>query len=1101
MKRVIRPDKIAAPSSHSIILQRTSLIKSLTEALSSTPSGQQSIYKLALICAPAGYGKTTLLTDVVQQTSIPCCWCFLEKEDATPALFLQILLASVQRCFPALTHLLDALSQEYGVETSGDELVELAHWEGLIDALLKLLKAKIAQRFVFAFCHYQEVNQSTDVNHLLNYLLKNLPAQCMIIIESRSIPHLEIALFIVRRQIFGLSEQQLRFTAQEIYELAHLQGNTNLTNQDAEDIERFFQGWIAGILLGSSLGRSHLPILLASRARDQSVRFLPTSFRQLSAYLDNEVFAQEKAIYEFLYETSVLTQLTPVYCNALLESTDAEQKLLYAYQQGIFLVSIERADPQIPAFTCHSVVREIFRAKLRATSFERYLALEHRATHLFLNRQEYEQALNHALLAEEYSLAINILLDIAPLLLAQKQVTKVMHWLELLPAEHIKQNPHLLLIQAHMYWLNGEYQQIASLLDAAELLLTTMQGQDLSSALADLAITRSNLLFSQGAYQQVQELCQRALALLSADQHYLLIRAYQCLGLCLVAGTGQIADGIVQLQQALHLSNSQKEKEQTAVLHRQLGTAYSWIGNYILAEYHQKRAQLLWEELDNPRGIINSLTSIGHLKRRQGFMQEAEDVLTTALDMARNIHHFESGEAYALLGLGELSCDTAQYAQALVFLEDSLKLGLKLSDMYLTNCSLCVLAAVYILLEDTQTAQFFLNLVVLKEEKKQSFESVFHCLTQGSILLAQQADEQAQIVLENAVDQARIANIQFFLLSAYLRLAVCHLRQGDERKARLIGEQALELNRQNNHEHRLQMEIEHHPELQKLLGLSPYEAPPQEESSASVEHPPQVQLLSETQALTRLHISALGEPAVFVDDSPITHWRMARAMELYFFLLQSEQPVRKEQIQIALWPDADPERIEQTFRSTIYYLRLAIGKDQIVSSSGLYSLNLTSYGQHVWYDVALFEKCHNEARLALDNADDAHASTAFTEMIELYRGDYLQPFYGDWCILQRDKLRQAYVEARQGLAILAWRAEDFEASFQHWQHLLALDTCFEKAHAGIMRYYLRIGQREQALRQYQRCCLYLREELQTTPGPSLQKLYQRALLSSQEAQV
>lgn len=1099
MKRVIRPDKIAPPSSHSIILQRTSLIKSLTEALLSTASDQQSLYKLALICAPAGYGKTTLLAEAVQQTSTPCCWCFLEKEDATPALFLQVLLASMRYCFPSLIHLLDALSQEYVVETLGDELVELAHWEKLIDALIKLLDAEIAQQFVFAFCHYQEVNQSPDINRLLNYLLKNLPSQCMVIIESRSIPHLEIAMFIVRRQIFSLSEQQLRFTAQEIYELAHLQGNTHITSQDAEDIERFFQGWIAGILLGSSLGSSQLPVRLASHVNDQSAHFLSTSFSQLSAYLDNEVFAQERNIYEFLYETSVLAQLTPVYCNALLESTDAEQKLLYAYQQGLFLVSVEGSDPQLPTFTCYSVVREIFRAKLRAESFERYLDLEHRATHLFLNRREYEQALNHALLAEEYSLAVDILLDIAPLLLAQKQVTKVMHLLELLPAKRIQQNPHLLLVQAHMYWLNGEYHQIASLLDTAELLLTTMQGHDISSALADLAITRSNLLFSQGAYQQVQELCQHALALLSTDQHYLRIRAYQCLGLCLVAGSGQIADGIVQLQQALHLSNSQKEKEQTAVLHRQLGTAYSWIGNYILAEYHQKRAQLLWEELDNPRGIINSLTSIGHLKRRQGFMQEAEEVLTVALDRARNIHHFESGEAYALLGFGELYCDTAQYAQALIFLEDSLNLGLKLSDTYLMNCSLCVLAKVHMLLEDTQTAQFFLNLVVIEEEKKQSFESVFHSLIQGSILLAQQADEQAQIVLENAVDQARKANIQFFLLSAYLRLAVCHLKQGDVHKARLIGEQVLELNRKNNHEHRLKMEIGYYPELQKLLGHSPYEAPTEEESSSPVEDSPVVQLLAETQPPTRLHISALGEPAVFVDDSPITHWRMARAMELYFFLLQSKQPVRKEQMQIALWPDADPERIEQTIRSTIYYLRLAIGKDQIVSSSGLYSLDLTPYGQRVWYDVELFEKHHNEARLALDNADDAHASAAFTEMIELYKGDYLQPFYGDWCILQRDKLRQAYVEARQELAILAWRAEDFEASFQHWQHLLALDTCFEKAHAGIMRYYLRIGQRDQALRQYQRCCLYLREELQTTPGPSLQKLYQRALLVRQEA--
>ncbi len=75
-------------------------------------------------------------------------------------------------------------------------------------------------------------------------------------------------------------------------------------------------------------------------------------------------------------------------------------------------------------------------------------------------------------------------------------------------------------------------------------------------------------------------------------------------------------------------------------------------------------------------------------------------------------------------------------------------------------------------------------------------------------------------------------------------------------------------------------------------------------------------------------------------------------------------------------------------------------------------------------------------------------------MVALYRGDYGRPFYNDWCTLRRDELRAAYLEARRQLAKLAWHAEAWSESAEHWRHMLLLDNCLEEAHYGLIRCYL-----------------------------------------------
>jgi len=221
---------------------------------------------------------------------------------------------------------------------------------------------------------------------------------------------------------------------------------------------------------------------------------------------------------------------------------------------------------------------------------------------------------------------------------------------------------------------------------------------------------------------------------------------------------------------------------------------------------------------------------------------------------------------------------------------------------------------------------------------------------------------------------------------------------------------------------------------------------------------------------------------------------MARALELFFFLLDATHPISKEAILTVLWPVYD-EQTTQVFHNTVYQLRKLLGETCVVFRPMGYSLDLSAcYGTRVWYDVKEFQqqKARAEQALALNNAELARG--ALLEMVQLYRGDYGQAFYNEWCTFRRDELRSMYLEARRHLAQIAWNAGAWHECAEHWNHILRIDNCLEEAHYGLMRCYVRQRKRGAALRQYQTCLKILQEELGVQPGQLIQNFYQRLIM-------
>ena len=1098
--------KVRCPVLPPRMLPRPALVRWLNETIvGSSPASASgnTASRLVLLQAPAGYGKTTLLADFVRSTSVPCCWYVMDRSDTDTVIFLETLLTSIRQQFPSFGTVgtgLDSLLTEARVGDTSQPVTR--RFDAIVDAMVDAIVSEISERFALILCNYHEIDACQPIQHLIDRLLR-LPSSCVLVVESRSLPNLDFAPLLARREMTVMSRDLFRLSAQEIQELARLQDVSRLNDVEAEQLAAAFDGWLVGILLGTRLGdvrflRRKMP---QGGLEKSSEKLLDG--QHLFAYVVHEVFQRYPNEYAFLKEACVLEEMTPALCAALLSLPIqlARERLACLEQYGLFV----RSEDAQGIATCHPALRDLLVEDLRMGSPERFSQLHRCAAELLGADQRYEQAITHALIAGADDLAAELIVRAFEPLNTQGHFETLARWMESIPEPIKVRSPSFLLSEARVYARLGDSVRALARLSAAQEALTSVLSESADQALvrADIAIARGFALCMQGRYQEAQAVCQQALALLPTDEAKRRAEAQNCLGNC-SKHLGDYPTALIHFQEALHVFSRHANVLGTATIHIELSSTYRLLGQMALAEHHCGRALACYEQLHNRRGLANAYLVLGSIRRGQGLLSEAETLFTRSQTLSRESVYHQRLHAYALADLGQVFVDQGCYSRALPLLEEALALAP--GDTRLCNFVFGTLAISYLFLGDAATARLMLSKMILPAARGERIgeHQAEYDLTTGMILLFQRQPAEACALLVETERALKTTGLKRQQIQANFLLAACHMEldQVPEMLRHLEEVRAI-LTAYECYEPRIQVELRQLPALVQAIKTRPeathlrvafhLEAQAPEQNGVVALPVPSSSVPVHAVVLgtsPHLRILAFGEPAVFLDERPVVRWRMARAQELFFYLLDSGRPLRREQIITALWPETY-EQVDHTFHNTIYYVRKAIGVECLILSNNTYTLQLASrYGKEIHYDVARFEACSADAQGALARTDDVAAASALREMIDLYCGDYLLPFYSDWCSLRREMLRTSYLDAHLHLAQIAWRGEDFEACIQHWQQIIAVDPCREEAHAGLIRCYLRLGKRGLALRQYARCRETLRQELGVEPGPSMQRLSQ-----------
>lgn len=415
LPRAVLDAKLTAPVRAARQILRQSAIEAIVAAAEA---------RLVLLRAPAGFGKSTLMLQYRERlaaTGVASAWLNVDRADNDASRFLAALEAAAAQI------------------TDEDDPPFAAKAEASIgDTALRLIARLSAHPGPFAlFLDEFEAIQEPGVLGLLRELIEHLPPRGRLVIASRSLPDLRLGRLRARGQLLEIDVARLRFTLAETAQYFTLRRTTPLPADDLARLHDKTEGWVAALWLASvSLERAASP-------SEFIARFSGTE-QAIADYLAEDVLERQRPeVRLFLLRTSVLRQLDPALCDALMPGTDSARILQELEAADVLLVPLGGADR---SYRYHSLFARFLQAQLEREAPAEVRQLHATAAAWYGARQRPVPAIDHAIEGGDLDLAIALLAEQAPVLLAQGRMRLLARWLRALPAAALAAHAELRLI-------------------------------------------------------------------------------------------------------------------------------------------------------------------------------------------------------------------------------------------------------------------------------------------------------------------------------------------------------------------------------------------------------------------------------------------------------------------------------------------------------------------------------------------------------------------------------------------------------------------------------------------------------------------------------
>ncbi len=1023
--------------------------------------------KLVLISAPAGYGKTSLLADFAQDTDLPVCWYTLDAFDRDPRVFLEHLVAAIAVSFPGFGRRTAAL-----LATKTDLSGSLYP---IVATLVQEIYDSIPEYFFLVLDDHHTVEDEELLNEFLDLFVTYVDENCHLIIASRTLPALpSLSLLVARRQAAGLSIDELRFTPREIQDLVRQNYQVEMTAEQANLLAERTGGWITGLLLSSGHRWE--------QARRATV-LRGTINVDLYDYFTKQVLdRQPAALREFLVVSSVLDEFSPELCSSVLGIERPLELLDQLRARSLFVTEFEGGSGRM---RYHDLFREFLQESLRRQSHERYRELTMRAAEAYAERGEWERAASRYLALEEHGRVAEILRRTARDLYVTGRWDTLAAWIDALPDAERAANPQFLVDRAKVYTERGKYDLGLALYAQARAAFAAAGNVNRA---AYVQVMEGYSLAYQGHYSEAIALCDQVLPLVAGDSHEERVTTAQAvrnIGLCQVK-QGYVAQGRLTLERALGLYEALKSPYDLGMVCHDLGWTGELLGDLELAAEYYQAALARWEQIGNPAPWANSLNGLGVIYHQLGKYEEALQSLEGALEKCQAAGDLRV-EAFVWASLGDVHRDLGAYHQARQSYEQALDVARHGRSGFIDTYSLNALANTARLQGDlAQCTRQLQKAMDLASEHKSDYE-VALCHTSLGVLAGQMGDlAGARHHLDQAMQLLKAGGLRRDLAVVYLHRSGIVFRAGDRQAALDDLERSRSLAAELGFDQFLVVEGREHPEL---ISYACRQAPGDTDLANLCQRVSAHKARSEAQPEPAVHVApvpalrilALGPPQVELDGQPV-QWTTLQSRDLLFFLLQQPRGLRKEELAAVFWPDHPPRKLDGIFRSTVYRLRRSLFRESIVFEDGLYCFDWQS---DYWLDVESFEDIVER----VGQRSVPEQIECLEEALRLYRGDYLEGIYADWCSLERERLRERCLRARESLASLYAGAGDLHRAIEHYQQLVTQDPYRETAYRELMRWHFRLGDRVAAIRQYHLCSQILRDDLGLSPSPETDALY------------
>jgi LuxR family transcriptional regulator, maltose regulon positive regulatory protein len=381
MAAPILATKLYAPPPRLQVVLRPRLIERLDEGLAMDR-------RLTLVSAPAGFGKTTLVSEWIASCRKPVAWLSLDEGDNDPVRFISYLVAALQTIKTGIGEgVLAAIQSPQPPQA-----------EVVLTNLLNEISV-IPEHFLVILDDYHAID-SQPVDQSLDFLVEHLPPQMHLVIATREDPHLPLSRLRARGQLTELRAADLRFTPSETAEFLNQVMGLNLSAEEIAALETRTEGWIAGLQLAA----------LSMQGRSDAANFIKSftgSHHFILDYLVEEVLQrQPEHVRNFLLQTAILDRLSSSLCDVVTGQEDGRGMLEALERGNLFVIPL---DDQRQWYRYHHLFAEVLQAHLREAQPDRVSMLHLRASGWYERNGLRSDAIRHALAAKDFERAASLI--------------------------------------------------------------------------------------------------------------------------------------------------------------------------------------------------------------------------------------------------------------------------------------------------------------------------------------------------------------------------------------------------------------------------------------------------------------------------------------------------------------------------------------------------------------------------------------------------------------------------------------------------------------------------------------------------------------------
>lgn len=489
--------KLHVPPLHGNLVNRANLVARLNEGIARGCC-------LTLISAPAGYGKSTLLSEWQAQAKLPVSWLSLERGENSPARFWNYFVAALNS-LPQIqrANIGDSILEALRTPQPGSMEVQLTELINRLSAL--------EERVCLVLDDLHTLSDS-QIHQDLIFLIEHLPhAACSLylVVSSRMDPPWPLARWRARGELNELRAADLRFSYEETSLFLQDALQSKLSSKDIAAIQERTEGWIAGLQMAA--------ISMQGRLKAQGLEglsyFIETfsgSNRFILDYLMDEVISQQsEQIRAFLRATSILEQLTAPLCDALIETPGSQTVLDQLERANLFIIPL---DDERCWYRYHHLFAEFLRKQLKQFQPGWISQLHQRASAWYAENNMPTDAVRHSLAGGDITRVNQMLAGNALVMVDHVELLDVLRNFKELPTNEISSNPWLCVAYAWAKAYADPSVELEDLLHQAEHgLIDAGQDPAKDKLTSHLAAIRAYMSWTKGDAEQALEFTQRAL--------------------------------------------------------------------------------------------------------------------------------------------------------------------------------------------------------------------------------------------------------------------------------------------------------------------------------------------------------------------------------------------------------------------------------------------------------------------------------------------------------------------------------------------------------------------------------------------------------------